>query len=347
MKILIFKFFLGIVTFEQALSQPKTELAPVDQVAIHLKEEVTLDKSRIYLSDIATCMGEVLVCQEGYGIEIARFTGRQTSIQLASTKILKTLESEWPLVAVSVLGSPTVKIHFKSSYNSLDLLLISKLETRFAPIKSLGFEVEIAKVKIDNIDPFTRLEPIGFNDQDLADPHWIESNLNGKKTITWAAFDESSEEPQNTYQSEVWFTLRRLVPAATRDLPKGVRLESSDLTKALVPISGISEGLGANDPDGAIKSLIGKKTKLEIKKGSIIFQKNTEFPVAIRKNQSVNVVINGSGLVVGFMGKSLQDGALGDVVEISYPNSKKVFKAKVLDEQNVEMIRSGSLVTNP
>ncbi len=339
--------FLWMMTLERGLSNPKNELAPVDQVVIHLKEEVTLDKSRIYLSDIGTCMGEELVCQEGYGIEVARFTENLTNIQLTSSKILQTLESEWPLVAVSVHGSPMVKIYLKSSHNSLDQLLISKLETRLNPIKNLGFEVEVTKVKINVMDPFARLEPVGFNDQDLADSRWIESNLNGKKTITWAAFDESSEEPQNTYQAEVWFVLRRLVPAVTRDLPRGSTIVSSDLTKTPVSIISITEGHGFNHPDDTIKSLVGRKTKIDLKKGSVLFLKNTELPIAIRKNQSVNVVVNGTGLVVGFMGKSLQEGSLGDVIEISYPHSKKIFKAKVLDEQNVEMIKSGSLVTNP
>lgn len=342
----ILKTLIWMIIAENSYSATQNALLPVDQVTIKLKEEATLDNNRIYLSDIASCFGSEQICQEGYGIEISIFPDNISSFQLNSAKILQTLESEWPLVSVSMSGASSVKLHKKKSLSN-DNDLIAKLELRLKTIKNLGYELEISKIKMDQVDQYSRLEPIGFNEQDLTDPQWIQSNLNGKKTVSWAGFDESSEEPQNTYQSEVWFSLRKYIPAANRDLPKGTTITESDLSRNLAPIHSPSYNNDFKDPDTAAKVLIGRKTKTDLKKDQPILLNNTELPVAIRKNQTVNIVVNGNGLMVGFIGKSLQDGSIGELIDISYPNSKKVFKARIIDEQHAEMTKSGSLVTNP
>ena len=83
------------------------------------------------------------------------------------------------------------------------------------------------------------------------------------------------------------------------------------------------------------RDLIGRKSKVNIARGSIVKPRHVEYLTSVAKNDTVVVVVGNENLSVTTYGLALESGQVGDMLKIKNINSNKIFDAIVLDEKKV------------
>lgn len=316
--------------------EKNADLTPT--VHLSLGDETSVSRSRVFLSDIAQCSGNELLCQETYGIEMIKVTPQNPLITLTDRKIREIVEREWPLTTVKISGARQIKVKWvepESDWN----VITDKILARLEPVKKNGFVLEAKITKLSITDPSLRLEPIGFNTYDLENPEWVLQHLSGKKIIKLAAYDQESEEPLETLDAEVIFELRKQMISPIRDLFRTDEIKANLLQFSLHKVQSGWDLADLSDPEELKKNLIGRMLKHDIKAGQPIFMRYTEKKTAIKRNQMISVIVGSNSLAIGFQGKALEDGAVGDFIEVLYPHSKRTIKAQVVDSNSASLVK--------
>lgn len=99
-------------------------------------------------------------------------------------------------------------------------------------------------------------------------------------------------------------------------------VQADDLTFAKVPaISG--------DVPGDARSIIGKVVRFPIREGAVVHRSELTSPTVVKRAESVKVTWATNGLALSMTGMATKDAAIGDVIQIQNPTSKKMIDAIV------------------
>lgn len=78
-----------------------------------------------------------------------------------------------------------------------------------------------------------------------------------------------------------------------------------------------------------LDQIIGKVLKRPISEDKVIQVSYLEMPTLVRRGQIVTILAITNGLVVRMNGKSMMDGAMGDLIQVRNPKSKKIINGTV------------------
>jgi flagella basal body P-ring formation protein FlgA len=138
--------------------------------------------------------------------------------------------------------------------------------------------------------------------------------------------------------------LLRSVPtglAARRALRPGDMITMSDLE-----MRSVREG-EVNNLVTDSSQLIGQQVKRYLSAGSWMTSDFVGPPILIRKNDLVEIRIQGGGIVVRTSGKCLDEGAAGDLVNVESAHNKKRLLARVVDTGTVEVLTRPPTLNDP
>ena len=107
-----------------------------------------------------------------------------------------------------------------------------------------------------------------------------------------------------------------------RDFMAGEIVEAEDIVWA--PPSGFGTPIDA--PRDA-RGVIGKAARRPLRAGTAVSQADLSAPKVIKKDEMVTVAFSADGIKLVLQGKALSGAAVGDVVDILNPASKKVIQA--------------------
>jgi len=107
-----------------------------------------------------------------------------------------------------------------------------------------------------------------------------------------------------------------------RDFSAGEIVEAEDIVWA--PPSGFGSPIDA--PRDA-RSVIGKAARRPLRAGTAVSQGDLSAPKVIKKDEMVTVAFAADGIKLVLQGKALSGAAIGEVVDILNPASKKVIQA--------------------
>lgn len=108
-------------------------------------------------------------------------------------------------------------------------------------------------------------------------------------------------------------------------LPKKITLSAKDLTVTEIEITNLRSGFYTSTAD-----IIGWNTKRNIPQGSVITANMLKAPIAIKKGYSVVIEANRNGISIKATGTALEDGEIGDQIQIKNDRSGKVIKAQII-----------------
>ena len=140
---------------------------------------------------------------------------------------------------------------------------------------------------------------------------------------------------ENHYQTSQWTRVALLArgPAlvTTRQLPYGHRLQASDLVVREEEFSRLDDFLSVPD------EVIGQVAKRTLQAGAILRRKDIQQPTLVKPGQVVKVVVRGKTFLVSTVGRARSGGAIGDLIQIQNPQSRRVFDAVVVGEKQVRV----------
>ncbi len=150
-------------------------------------------------------------------------------------------------------------------------------------------------------------------------------------------------------ESENWQSILR-----TTSLPPSeniIKIPYSSSTSKVVSLSNnMSKGQVINESDlifvelseqGAFESftsfdnLIGRKVTSNLARGTVLKARHVKFTMSVNKNDTVLVIVGNNKISITTYGRALGSGQTGDMIEVENLNSKKSFKAIIVDEKKV------------
>lgn len=84
--------------------------------------------------------------------------------------------------------------------------------------------------------------------------------------------------------------------------------------------------------------LKGKKMKISLDIGRPLLKSMVEMPPLVERWKEITIVARVGGVEVTTVGKSLQEGNIGDMIKVQNINSRKTIKAKVIAKNTVEVL---------
>jgi len=125
----------------------------------------------------------------------------------------------------------------------------------------------------------------------------------------------------------VRINLKRSVPVATRLLPRGDVVQSTDVEYRLSDVTYLQAKL----PD----DVIGKRLTATVGKGAVITQAHLGSAAAIQRGDIVNIVLRNGAVSVRASGAALDDAASGQSVRVRRDDSQVIISGIVGDEKTV------------
>ena len=85
-----------------------------------------------------------------------------------------------------------------------------------------------------------------------------------------------------------------------------------------------------------LDEVIGRKAKVNLARGTILKARHLGFSMAGNKNETVVISLGNNKISVITYGIALTSGQKGDMIEVENINSKKIFKAIVVEQKKVK-----------
>jgi flagella basal body P-ring formation protein FlgA len=119
---------------------------------------------------------------------------------------------------------------------------------------------------------------------------------------------------------------------AAVNLAPETALNAADLTRGRVDMLAHGGGLLTDPAEAA-----GKILRAGLPAGSPLLLAFLEAPVVVHRGQKVLLTVSDSTMTIRAPALALEDGRIGESIEVENPDSKKTMRATVVDDGSVEM----------
>lgn len=119
---------------------------------------------------------------------------------------------------------------------------------------------------------------------------------------------------------------------ASVNLPPNTRLAAADLARGPVDMFANSGGVLTD-----VKAAEGKILRVGLLAGAPVLSPFLEYPRVVHRGQQLLLTLSAPTMTIRTPVLALEDGRVGDSIEVENPDSKKTLRATVLDNGNVEM----------
>lgn len=123
------------------------------------------------------------------------------------------------------------------------------------------------------------------------------------------------------------------VLVARRTLPRGHLLTKDDLVAEQRDVSRLFSGYVSNETE-----LLGQRLKSQLIAGRILTPAMLQADVAVRRGQTVTLIIRSGGIDIRMSGKALADGAINQRIKVENTGSGRVVEGIVRSREDVEVL---------
>lgn len=124
----------------------------------------------------------------------------------------------------------------------------------------------------------------------------------------------------------------QLIPILSRPIPRGSVLTDADVKTERVPVKRI----GANVVT-MLEDVVGMQTKRALRPGQPLRSTDLAIPTMIEKGALVTMVFSVPGIKLTNVGRALESGGDGDVINVINPRSKQTVMARVISRNQVSV----------
>lgn len=142
----------------------------------------------------------------------------------------------------------------------------------------------------------------------------------------------SSDKPWQIFVP-VHVDIATKVVVAKRPLVAKDPITADDLDLASVSKKKLFNGY-YKDPE----EIIGKIAAHSITSGAVITKKNTQAPMIVYRNQTINLIVKRNAVSISMKGIAKADAGLNETVKVFNPSSKRILDAMVVGPNQAEII---------
>jgi flagella basal body P-ring formation protein FlgA len=322
---------LGIASGALAVDGP-------EEFRISLKPKTTISGSRIYLSDLARCSGDLVRCKEISGIDIGQSPSPGRSSFYHKSNIEEILAKEWPGVEVLIDGSDSVRaeanaveITHEDLRQRFEDKLVKGLSARddvrvrvlrFQPIGQVLVRPSQSKIEFPEVKHFP------FNDR-----NWVLRNLVGNRPVQFLVSNQIDSDDKLSFSANAVVVIEMRLPVLKQSVSAGESLKKENLGSGWIQMR-----RGYQDLAFSEGQLLGRKARQALSSGEPIPVRFLDSPLAVSRNQTLRMVVRSGGLEISTRAISQQAGAIGQTIDVVNASTKKKVRAKIIDDQTVEAV---------
>jgi len=131
----------------------------------------------------------------------------------------------------------------------------------------------------------------------------------------------------------VYLVVTDTVLVAARTLPKGHLLTAEDLVAEERDVTRMMTGYVSRRDD-----LVGQRLKAQLLAGKILTPRLLQADLAIRRGQSVTLIVRNDDISIQMAGKALMDGAISQRIRVENSNSGRIVEGIVRSREHVEVL---------
>lgn len=308
------------------------------RVELNLVKETVVNGNRIYLSDIATCSGEAVLCREISGIDVGLAPNPGRSTTFNNRQITAILDKEWPGTLVDFISTDPCRVMGANAEIRPDDVR-QKLQAWINNHVDYAGSVRLTVVKVmipfgSGIRPsqteieFPDLEGLPLNGSD-----WLSRNMSGMRMTQFRFINPKDRDDQQIAFGQAQFLLEKSLPTAVIAMSAGTIVDAKDIKPQWVQLRrGPMEMVESSD------LIVGRKLKQTVPAGEPFNIRVLEMPNAVARNQPVTMIVRNGGIEITAKATTIDAGALGQVVEVVNTANKKRMRARVIDQQTVEAV---------
>ncbi len=122
------------------------------------------------------------------------------------------------------------------------------------------------------------------------------------------------------------------IPVPRSTLTRGTLISTEDLSFIEMKSADIKGDIVLN-----VDQIIGRTARNNLNPGRLIRLTDTEIPVSIKRGQKINLIYKSGHLELTAIGRSMQDGRIGDVIRVTNGDSNKNLQGTILANNQVEI----------
>lgn len=295
-----------------------------------LKPSALIDDSVVTLGDLFTDL------KEKQDIVVANAPEPGQKILISSRHILKVTRQNnvrWRNSA----GVKNIAISRMST-----IVNIPELKDKLtAELKNLSYTEKNLDIRFYNRNGKIHL-PNGYDVADLSVRNISLDRKSDKFSALIGAPTGSGGEKLHTVNGRI---LRvTMIPTLAKTIRSGEVIKSSDISWTSLPDQQVSRNIVRNKD-----KLVGMTPRSQIKEGNPIRLNEIERPVLIKRGSLVKIQFNTAKINLSTLGKALEKGGMGDVIQVKNNASNKLISAIVLGPNQVQVNTGASnlVLLNP
>jgi flagellar basal body P-ring formation protein FlgA len=220
----------------------------------------------------------------------------------------------------------SICIAYSDPVQSLELLK-NKIEAHVLNELATFSEGKVL-VRADSLDPRLNLKPCAEERLEIFNPYqtpMLNTNTMGIKCM--------EETNHWTLYVPVKISVFKTVLVAKRALVKGSRIRSDDIYPMEMDSQKLKQGYFTESNE-----LVGLVCKHDIQPNSALNPFNIELAKLVHRGEQVTIVASDNNLTVSMDGIAMNDGILGDTINVKNLSSKRVLEAQVSGKKRVKVI---------
>ncbi len=309
----------------------KTLYAPQLRLACTLtfREEISTERDRVYLEDLADCKGPAGLCHEISTIEVSPSPKPGLDVKLLRSRILDNIREEYPQHTFDGDGPEAIRV--KAIAASVDLEKVrAALDEKFAEqTGNLRFSLQSMRSAM-----LMRLRHQNYH---FEFPQW---DMELKKllqfprrtllTINVKAINDEGDSPETfswPLQLSVRAELLTLVP--TRSMARGSLAQAENFEEKWLPYQENT----VHDK----KELNGKSLRISVREGQAlrIFELMQEPDV--RRGEKIEAAVFSGGVKMNSPGQAMETGVVGQKIRVQIDTTKRQLFGTIIAKSKVEV----------
>lgn len=281
------------------------------KILIELYPTAIVKKDEVFLRDISKIKSdkdEIRLKNFLEEIVIVKFSSDIKKIE--KNDVVESLKKNYiDLKNIQIIGSnkivvkrATQKITQKEMVDDVKKFL----ESRFKDIKIIFISVNKKELTL----PYGKIEKVVK----------VKSKTSKNIYLDYIIYVDGKKKISLPIKAKVLFY--QLVPYAKRDIPKGKVVKKEDIY--------FKKKTFSRKYNFDLDEILGKIAKRTIKKDSIIKSYFLSPNFLVLKSKNVKILYSGGPISIELMGLALQNGSLGDLIEVKNVSTGKVLKCKVI-----------------
>lgn len=312
--------------------------------SVSLRSEVEVSAAQVTLADVARLRGDY--ASELGDVVVAEFSEGQAELSIAMADIRRRLDARevhWGLLVCRGARNVTVrKVEPRdderqgrpAEANPINIVAADddeattggnvreRLHRWIAEQVGGGDEVEV-KLTFDDADAPLLNAPLRGQRLEF-EP--LTTHPVGRVPITVRRY--TGDELAGTDRLRVDVEIRRPVVVARRSLARGQVITEDHLETRTVTLTSLRKK-PLTDPASAV----GQQSEGLLRAGAVMYVDDVAAPVLVRRGQTVTVRAMSGGVVLRMVGRAMDDGERGAVVELRNERTRETFEARVTGPQ--------------